>query len=85
MGCRLTSEVKYRRERTSALATNLSDITRNTRILCQKIRGNQSDISQSLKLRGKNKLQEGTDMKDEASSHRKVEAVFIAAASFQPF
>lgn len=43
------------------LATNLSGITRNTGILCQNIRGNQCGISQSLKLREQNKLQEGTD------------------------
>lgn len=43
------------------LSTNLSGIIRNTGILCQNIRGNQCGISQFLKLREHNKLQEGTD------------------------
>lgn len=51
MGYRLTSEVKFKREGMCTLATKLSGVTRNTRLLYQNIRGNQCGISQFLKLR----------------------------------
>lgn len=83
VGCSLTSEVKSRREGTSALATNLSAITRNTRILCQKIRSNQSGISQSSELKRQNKLQDDIDCNNRwGRQPQKVEAVFIYCFSY---
>lgn len=86
--CRLTSEVKSRGEGMCTLAANLSGITGNTRVLCQNVKCNVV-ISQSLKLGEKTSFQRALIItSDEASSPKKVKAVFLLLLllpSFQSF